>query len=264
MLAGLGVLVGGLVSGGAGGSLGGGRIIAGVLSGGRFQGRALKDRHIADLVQIDTAHGACIVGGEGVALHIGTGGGAGVRGHCGKVAVALGLPVDGLEGHRIAAVLDALGDILRVLVSKARVGAGGGHGLGGTAIPGHLHLYCVQLQGQHPGQSILRNELLCLGQQGKHRAHVLTLAVHGHGFRVLAALIGGEFLFQQVGEGVVVAVLVKIGPGDASGVILRSQVIHLPDLAAVLAPGDSSGVTGGWLGGLRRSGCKGGGSQTHR
>ena len=179
------------------------------------------------------------------------------------MAVPLGLPVNGLEGHGISAVLDSLGDILRVLVGKAGVGAGGGHGFGGAAIPGHLHLHRIQFQSQHPGQAILRDKLLCLRQQGQHRAHVLALAVHGHGFCMLAALVGGEFLFQQIDEGVVVAILVKIGPGDAAGVILRPQVVHLSDLGAVLAPGDGGGITGGRLGGFRRGGGKGGRGQTH-
>ena len=160
------------------------------------------------------------------------------------MTVPLGLPVHSLEGHGISAVLNSLGDILRVLTGKARVGAGGGHGFGGAAIPGHLHLHRIQFQGQHPGQAILCDKLLCLRQQGQHRTHVLAFAVHGHGFRVLAALVGGEFLFQQVREGVVVAVLFKIGPGDAAGVILRPQVVHFPDLSTILAPGDSGGIAG--------------------
>ena len=61
---------------------------------------------------------------------------------------------------------------------------------------------------------------------------------------MLTALIGRKFLFQQVGEGVMVVLLLKVGTGDASGVVLRPQVVHLPDLAAVLAPGDGGGVTG--------------------
>ena len=38
--------------------------------------------------------------------------------------------------------------------------------------------------------------------------------------------LAGEFLFQQVREGVVVAVLFKNRTGDAAGVILRPQVVH--------------------------------------
>ena len=237
--------------------------VAWFLRGGGFQGRALEDRHIADFIQVDTADGASVVGGDSVAFHIGAGGGAGVGGHGGKMAVALGLPVDGLEGQGVAVVGDGLGDILRVLVGKAGVGAGGGDALGGAAIPGHLHLHGVQLQGQRPGKAVLGDELLCLRQEGQHSAHILALAGHGHGFRVLTALIGGEFLFQQVGEGVVIALLLEVGTGDASGVVLRPQVVHLPDLAAVLAPGDGGGVTGGRLGGFRRVGGKGGGGHGH-
>ena len=177
------------------------------------------------------------------------------------MAVPLSLPVHSLEGHGISAVLDGFGDILRVLVGKAGVGAGSGHGFGGAAISGHLHLHRIQFQGQHPGQAVLCDKLLCLRQQGQHRAHILALAVHGHGFRVLAALIGGELLFQQVRESVVVAVLFKVGPGDAAGVILRPQVVHLPDLSAILAPGDGGGIAGGRLGGFRRVGGKGGRGQ---
>ena len=237
--------------------------VAGFLRGDGFQGRALEDRHIADFIQVDTAHRARIVGGDGVALDVAAGGGAGVGRHGSEVAVPLGLPVDGLEGQGVAVVLDGLRDILRVLVGKAGIGAGGGQALGGAAIPSHLHVHRVQFQGQHPGQAILGDELLCLREKGQHRAHVLALAGHRHRFRVLAALVGGEFLFQQIGQGIVVALLLKVGTGDASGVVLRPQVVHLPDLAPVLAPGDGGGVAGGRLGGFRRVGGKGGGGQAH-
>ena len=80
---------------------------------------------------------------------------------------------------------------------------------------------------------------------------------------MLAALVGGEFLLQQVGEGVVVALLLKVGTGDASGIVLRPQVVHLPDLAAVLALGNGGRIAGGRLGGFRRVGGKGGGGQAH-
>ena len=60
-----------------------------------------------------------------------------------------------------------------------------------------------------------------------------------------------------------IAVLIKVGTEDASGVVLRPQVVHLPDLAAVLAPGDGGGITGGRLGGFRRVGGKGGGGHGH-
>ena len=61
-----------------------------------------------------------------------------------------------------------------------------------------------------------------------------------------------EFLLQQVGEGVAEAILLKIGPGDAGGVLLRTQVVILADLRAVLAPGDGGGIAD--LGRLRGQG----------
>ena len=51
-----------------------------------------------------------------------------------------------------------------------------------------------------------------------------------------------QLLLEQVCQGVVEAVLLEVRPGDASGVLLRGQVIDLADLRAVLTAGDR-----GWL-----------------
>ena len=77
---------------------------------------------------------------------------------------------------------------------------------------------------------------------------------------MLPLLIFRQFLPQQVCQGVVEAVLLKVGPGDACGIVLRSQIIELPQFRAILALGDGGGVAD-----LHRvrSRCQGRGGQRH-
>ena len=67
-----------------------------------------------------------------------------------------------------------------------------------------------------------------------------------------------QLLLEQVCQGVMEAVLLEVRPGDASGVLLRGQVIDLADLCAVLTAGDGGGITDLYLRrfreGLRRQG----------
>lgn len=51
-----------------------------------------------------------------------------------------------------------------------------------------------------------------------------------------------QLLLEQVCQGVVEAVLLKVRPGDTGRVLLRGQVIDLADLRAVLTAGDR-----GWI-----------------
>ena len=77
---------------------------------------------------------------------------------------------------------------------------------------------------------------------------------------MLPLLIFRQFLPQQVCQGVVEAILLKVRPGDACGIVLRSQIIELPQFRAILALGDGGGVAD-----LHRvrSRCQGRGGQRH-
>ena len=60
---------------------------------------------------------------------------------------------------------------------------------------------------------------------------------------MLPLLIFRQFLPEEVCQGVVESVLLKIRPGDAHRVILRSQIIELPQFRAILTLGDGGGIT---------------------
>ena len=67
-----------------------------------------------------------------------------------------------------------------------------------------------------------------------------------------------QLLLEQVCQGVVEAVLLKVRPGDTGRVLLRGEVIDLADLRPVLTACDGGRVTDLHLGhfgeGLRRQG----------
>ena len=113
---------------------------------------------------------------------------------------------------------------------------------GGAAVAGYLHLHRIQPQSQRPGEAVVGDERLLLGQQSQHRGHVLVFTVQRHRLGVLAALMLRKFLLEQIHQGVVVSVLLEIRAGDAGGVVLRGQVVELADLSSVLILGDGAGV----------------------
>ena len=100
----------------------------------------------------------------------------------------------------------------------------------------------TQLQGQGAGQPVLGDELLLLGQQGQHGLHILLLAGDCHRLGVLPLLVLRRFLLKQVREGVVPTVLLKVGTGNTTRIILRAQVVGLADLRAVIALDDGCRV----------------------
>jgi hypothetical protein len=71
---------------------------------------------------------------------------------------------------------------------------------------------------------------------------------------VLAALVLGQLLLQEVHQGVAETLLLKIRAGDAGGIIPLGQVVNLADLRAVLTSGDGGRIAHGADGGLRRTG----------
>ena len=236
----------------------------------RLEGCALEDGHIADTVQIDFANSAGIVGGDGVTLHIAAGSTAGVGGH-GSKAVTQGvavqgccvvrLPVDGLEGQGPSIVLDGLGDVGSVLIGQVGIGPGGGDLPGAAAVAGDFHLDCVQLERQGAHVAVLRDELLLLRQQCQDGGHVLIGALEADRFRVLSLVVFRQFLPQQICQSIVETILLKVRPGDARGIVLRSQVIELSQLGAILTLGDSSRVADLHLVRSCGQGC---GGQCHR
>ena len=75
---------------------------------------------------------------------------------------------------------------------------------------------------------------------------------------MLALLMFGELLLEQVCERVVEAVLLEVGPRDTGRIILRRQIIDFLQFRTILTLIDCRGVTG--LGLRRGSGgqCRGG------
>ena len=140
--------------------------------------------------------------------------------------------------------LDGLWNVRGVLPGKVWIGPGDVDRPGGAAIAGDVHLYGVQLEGKRTGETVTGGELPLLGQKLQHGGHVLVLALQRYRLYVLAALVLGEFLLQQVHQGVPDAVLLEVGAGDARRVLLGTEVIDLADFSAVLAPGNGSGITG--------------------
>ncbi len=140
--------------------------------------------------------------------------------------------------------LDGLWNVRGVLPGKVWIGPGDVDRPGGAAIAGGVHLYGVRLEGKRTGEAVTGDELPLLGQKLQHGGHVLVLALQRYRLYVLAALVLGEFLLQQVHQGVPDAVLLEVGAGDARRVLLGTEVIDLADFSAVLAPGNGSGITG--------------------
>ena len=121
----------------------------------------------------------------------------------------------------MAIVFDALGDVLGVLTRQIGITAGGPDFLGRAAITGYFHLHGVQPEGQCAHHPVLGDELPFLRQQSQYGTHILIFAGQGDGLRVLTLLVLGQFLLEQVRERVVEAVLLKVRPGDAGGIVLR-------------------------------------------
>ena len=140
--------------------------------------------------------------------------------------------------------LDGLWNVRGVLPGKVWIGPGDVDRPGGAAIAGGVHLYGVRLEGKRTGEAVTGDELPLLGQKLQHGGHVLVLALQRYRLYVRAALVLGEFLLQQVHQGVPDAVLLEVGAGDARRVLLGTEVIDLADFSAVLAPGNGSGITG--------------------
>ena len=155
--------------------------------------------------------------------------------------------------------LDGLWNVRGVLPGKVWIGPGDVDRPGGAAIAGDVHLDSVQLEGEDAGEAVVGDELPLLGQKLQHGGHVLVLALQRDGFHVLAALVLRQLLFQKVHQGVVDAVLLKVGAGDARRVLLGAEVIDLTDFPAVLAPGDGGGIAG-----RRRVRRQGGGDRDQR
>ena len=59
---------------------------------------------------------------------------------------------------------------------------------------------------------------------------------------MLAGLVGRKLLLKQIHQGIVEAVLVEVGAGNARRVIGGTQIVHFADLGAVLGPGDGGGI----------------------
>lgn len=114
-------------------------------------------------------------------------------------------------------------------------------------------------QGAHV--AVLRDELLLLRQQCQDGGHVLIGALEADRFRVLSLVVFRQFLPQQICQSIVETILLKVRPGDARGIVLRSQVIELSQLGAILTLGDSSRVADLHLVRSCGQGC---GGQCHR
>ena len=60
---------------------------------------------------------------------------------------------------------------------------------------------------------------------------------------MLALLVLRQFLLEQICKGVVEAVLLEVGPGDTSRIILRRKIIDLLQFRTILTLIDCCGVT---------------------
>ena len=63
---------------------------------------------------------------------------------------------------------------------------------------------------------------------------------------MLTALVLRQFLLEQVDEGIAEPILLEIRPGNTGGILLRPQVIILPDLRTIFALGDGGGIADLW------------------
>ena len=92
-------------------------------------------------------------------------------------------------------------------------------------------------------------------------SHVLIGALEADCLRVLSLVVFRQFLPQQICQSIVETILLKVRPGDARGIVLRSQVIELSQLGTILTLGDSSRVADLHLVRSCGQGC---GGQCHR
>ena len=193
------------------------------------------------------AHRTGVVSCDGVALDIAAGGAAGVGGDggiavCHGITVHVGgivrLPLNVGERQGPAAVLNALGDVLCILLGKIGIAALDGKLLCRTAVARRLDLHGVELQRERAHESVVRDELTLLRQQCQHGFHILFSALDRNMLRMLAALVFRKLLLQKVRQVVLEAVLLEIRAGNARRIVFRTQIIDFLQFCAIVVSDD--------------------------